>query len=263
MILEKNLMYQENLTFSSSENIVLGSEICPVHLLKQMNKEIINVAARKKKQIRFVTPIVPQKYIDEIYDVICSLPANSKVTFNDYGLLYKCRGIISSNRLVPVLGRIITHSLIDCPWYESIVKYDNQYMNILKRNNMDFASKIEFMRDLGIKEIEVNNCPQDSLANFHKNGIGVVQYSTYNILSVSRTCFYAKFVDISTTDCYKKGQCSSLMCSIKMTDYYSNRLKLLIPNDHSVIDWNNVAVFGTALFIKNNSINENVDYLIV
>lgn len=263
MILERGLLYQNEIVLGSSKNIAIGSEVCPAHFLRKANNDAINEAAKQKKSIRLVTPIVPQKYLDEIYNIICSLPTHSKVTFNDYGLLYKCRELIASSKIIPVLGRIITRSLIDCPWYEDIVKDDSQYIDIFKKNNMHFEAKIEFLRDWGIKEIEVNNCPQESLDYFHKKRINVAQYSTYNLLSVSRTCFCSKLAGKPTLECYKEKECSSLSYSIKMTDCYSSKYKLLVPNNSTIIDWKDVIIFGTALLIKNKNINKKVDYLIV
>lgn len=262
MIREKNLMYQNDCFFDPSENVVTGSEICPIHILTNKNREIINTAIQQSNAIRFVTPITPQKYVNSIYNMICNLPSETKVTFNDYGLLFRCKELIFNNDIIPVLGRIITHSLIDCPWYYDIVKHDSKYIDVLKKNNMNFDSKIEFMKTWRIQEIEVNNCTQDSVFYFHQNGIKVAQYSSYNILSVSRTCFHAKLSRISTTNCYEYKTCGSLNYNIKMTNLYSNKTKLLAENCHSIIDWSDTKVFGTALFIKNKLIHDNIDFLI-
>lgn len=263
MIYENNQMYKNKIISDDYDNVVIGSEICPIHLLSQKIDCFIKALSAQQRKIRFVTPIIPQKYIDEIYNKILILPEQTKVTFNDYGLLYKCKKLICDGKITPVLGRIITHSLIDCPWHLDIIKRERQCYDNLTRQNMNFNTKIDFMNEWSIKEIEVNNCPQKSIDYFHTKGISITQYSDYNLLSVSRTCFHLKLTNGKTEYCVNNNECLSPIYNLEMTDYYSNKWKLLVENQVSVIDWSDTIVLGTTLFIKSKSINNNIDFLII
>lgn len=249
--------------FQNVPNVVLGSELCPLRAVGLYQKKLVEAAVYQKKNIRFVTPITPQSYVDMIMEIIYDLPVATKVTFNDFGILFACKSIIKCGKIRPVLGRIITRSLIDCPWFEKIINNEEENEDLLNLNNMTFDAKIDFLKEWNINEIEVNNCPPESLRYFHDNNILVAQYERYNLLSVSRTCFHMLMKQKSTAVCNEHMHCGSTLKSVKMTNYYSNKLKLLKQCDgDEYFGQKAVVLDGNALLIENTGFNPDIDFII-
>lgn len=255
--------YREERSFQMTQNVVLGSELCPLGAVDSYQKKLVKAAICQEKNLRFVTPITPQAYVNMLVKMIYDLPVATKVTFNDFGLLFACKSIIKSKKIFPVLGRIITRSLIDCPWFDKIIKNEEGLGDLLSLNNMTFDAKIAFLREWNINEIEVNNCPTESLRYFHDNNILVAQYERYNLLSVSRICFHMKMNQRSTSFCNEHMNCSSTLKSVEMTNYYSNNLKLLKQCCGSEYFGHNAVVLdGNALLIENTGYNPEIDFII-
>lgn len=249
--------------FQTAPNVVLGSELCPLKVVGFCQQKLVEVAIRQEKSIRFVTPITPQAYVNMLIEMIYDLPISTKVTFNDFGLLFACRSIIKSGKIQAVLGRIITRSLIDCPWFDQIIKNEEKNKDFLNLNNMTFDAKMDFLKEWNINEIEVNNCPTESLRYFHDNNILVAQYERYNLLSVSRTCFHMMMNQKSTAVCHEHMHCGSTLKSVKMINYYSNKLKLLKQCDGDEYFGHKAVVLdGNALLIENTGFNPDIDFII-
>ena len=111
-------MDQDALVNTRLDHIVLGNEGCALQAISPEVVENISFASQLGIKIRYLTPIVPNQYMQRFYQVINTLPQGSKVTFNDWGLLYKCWPLIEKQQIIPVLGRIITRS-ITCLLYTS------------------------------------------------------------------------------------------------------------------------------------------------
>ena len=130
--------------------------------------------------------------MQRFYQVINTLPQGSKVTFNDWGLLYKCWPLIEKQQIIPVLGRIITRSITDCPWHTKILEAE-QRSKEMALSSFIHKSKLGILEKYKIKEIEVNAIDPNALTFYHDHHINVTCYENSRILSVARVCFHANF----------------------------------------------------------------------
>ncbi|MFR7597489.1 MAG: hypothetical protein ACLUVI_10330 [Acutalibacteraceae bacterium] len=84
------------------------------------------------------------------------------MTFNDWGLLYKCWPLIEKQQIIPVLGRIITRSITDCPWHTKILEAE-QRSKEMALSSFIHKSKLGILEKYKIKEIEVNAIDPNAL----------------------------------------------------------------------------------------------------
>ena len=186
-------MDQDALVNTRLDHIVLGNEGCALQAISPEVVENISFASQLGIKIRYLTPIVPNQYMQRFYQVINTLPQGSKVTFNDWGLLYKCWPLIEKQQIIPVLGRIITRSITDCPWHTKILEAE-QRSKEMALSSFIHKSKLGILEKYKIKEIEVNAIDPNALTFYHDHHINVTCYENSRILSVARVCFHAKFL---------------------------------------------------------------------
>ena len=163
------------------EGIVIGDEGCIHRALDSRLIPWVKRAQKKGLAVRYVTPLVPNKYIEELFYFIFQLAkiTKIKITFNDYGMLDRCRELIEKERIIPVVGRIITRSITDCPWYEELLKHEKLDLAVaVIGSNLVHSAKWEVLRKYKIREIEVNMNQGLNLADLHKNNLAVTCYSS-------------------------------------------------------------------------------------
>lgn len=237
-----------------AKHVVLGSEGCIWEATSKKMMERIRIASSQGKSIRYLTPIIPDDSIEKIVDVIKSLPPNSKVTFNDWGLFQRFQNdFFKGNGIIPVLGRILTRSLSDCPWSEEIIGAESEEnKELLRLNNFVHTSKLEFLHKYNVQEIEVNQIDLKSLLYLHSFGIKVTVYNSYYLLSVGRICFHAKLNNFSPRAiCRYAEDCVSKVYDVKMIQKFSRSSKMLCDLDASnLTDFSGIRLCGNILYKK-------------
>lgn len=257
-------MDQDALVNTRLDHIVLGNEGCALQAISPEVVENISFASQLGIKIRYLTPIVPNQYMQRFYQVINTLPQGSKVTFNDWGLLYKCWPLIEKQQIIPVLGRIITRSITDCPWHTKILEAE-QRSKEMALSSFIHKSKLGILEKYKIKEIEVNAIDPNALTFYHDHHINVTCYENSRILSVARVCFHAKFYDFSPESVCNCQSCSSECYHIELLQKCSRTTKMFCDaTDRDKAYYDNLFVWGNIVFKKVGAIKKvNYDYIII
>ncbi|MFA9466406.1 MAG: hypothetical protein ACERKN_19260 [Velocimicrobium sp.] len=194
---------------SKYQGAVLGDEGCIYHCLNETVFNWTKKCKEQNKSVRLLTPIVPERYMDELVKRIEELKniVPLKVTFNDFGLLHRCKALIENEEIIPVLGRILTRSMIDCNWSKRLLsnEQDKVVEGLLDYSYMD-NEKIRILDDYHIKEIEVNFHPEriEELKKVIK--LPITSYPNH-LLSVGRVCFSARYQQLKLPECVNCKGC--------------------------------------------------------
>ncbi|WP_066495027.1 hypothetical protein [Abyssisolibacter fermentans] len=249
----------QGIQIESCNNIVLGHETCANAFISSMGT--FNFDKFEQKNIRIVTPMVPQKLIDKIFNIINEIAAKKKikVVFNDVGLLYMCKNLIDNNKINPVIGRILTHSFFDCPWSSKILECENN--DVKSAFNQYFCldhSKKKLFEEYNVKEFELNYHKGDAAYNLKKNGFKVTTYNFNKLLSVGRICFAARFFQLYYPNCYNENICKRKVHLDVVKKWGKNRI---INDEISSLDkayFKNNYLIGNAVYEEIN-IGQNTD----
>lgn len=197
---------------TKSAGVVLGDEGCIYRALDDNWRIIFQKAIDDGFSVRYLTPIVPQKHVDELFLRIKDFASKAKfkVTFNDYGLLYMCRDLIVRDKIIPVAGRIITRSVLDCPWHKRL--FENEPIELsqtMANYSFTHRAKYAFLKDYGIKEIELNLRESGDLNLVKKQGMILTGYLSNAIVSVGRHCFTARWYGLQKPGCRDDFRCKN------------------------------------------------------
>jgi hypothetical protein len=193
-----------------ADGIVTGDEGCIHRALNPGWIRWVEQAEKRDYPVRYVTPPVPNQYTEELFRYISNLAdiTRLKVTFNDYGMLYRCKELIEKTKIVPVLGRVITHSITDCPWHEELLKHEAPGLAVaVTGSNLAHPSKWEVFREFNILEIELNILHREDLADLHENNLVLIGYNSNLLISVGRVCFSARWQGLKLPDCCNDERC--------------------------------------------------------
>lgn len=245
---------------SNMRKIVVGDETCIYRAIHKDVRESIEYALMHDMNIRYITPPIPDRYIPEIMEIIsssCKLGV-IRVTFNDLGLLYACKNLISEKLIIPVLGRIITHSLIDCLWSDRLFESEeDSIMQGLLNYSFYHGSKIDFFKKkYEIKEYEFNFHEDMNLEYFKEQGIDIVCHEGYNLVSVGRHCYQSKAI-VKQFRCYDGVLCDNKKIRIEMTNIWNrNRMLYQKPEEEISRKLSELFISGNAVYQKIGQISD-------
>lgn len=261
--LEKLMCIDDN------SNVVFGHEGCIRRINDDEIIEYAELSNNKKCEMRFLTPIVPDKYIERTRNLICKLCEidKVKVTFNDYGLLYSCFDLIKNDKIVPVLGRILTRSILDCPWSEKISCNENEEIkNAIMGSSLNHKSKLNFLKELLIHEIEINCYDQPVIAELKKIGFKVAVHSGNFLISTSRVCYAAYWEHNPIKDECCKYTCDKKIYIELIKKWSKIKNSFIEPNVYDYKYYSKLYVQGNQVFCKqetDDEIESLVDYLLL
>jgi len=190
--------------------ISIGSEGC-VHKIAELKKAItlsreLEIAG---KEFSFITPKVPQKYMQPLLTYISKLineNENISIVFNDLGLLEGCK----HNKVLPnkaIIGRGISRTFEECLWYEHILRDETDInKRTIIQNNMYDTNKSEFFSCYNVKGIECNMLKnqEESHRNLSKMGYELNLHYRYITTAFSRACQTARYFKSSVPNCTDK-----------------------------------------------------------
>jgi|GEM_PF-669202 len=217
---------------SDYETVVLGNEGCIYLCTNDSILSDVRHIISKGNNIRFVTPIVPNKYICRLQTFIQEISNESiiKVTFNDFGLLYACRELIYKKRIIPVCGRVITRSMIDCYWIEKLIEGETEEIQReLKQYNFSNKMKAEFIKEFNIAELEINYHEPYFLELVNKCNMNITIYKCNNLLSIGRVCFQARYYGHSLHNCNIDCFCKNNL-EFRLNSLWSKKESKFIDN---------------------------------
>lgn len=197
--------------FDKFEELVIGDETCIYKALYNNWLEFIENRCSKGYTFRYVTPFIPEKYADVIFRYIIDLSklARIKVVFNDLGLLNKCSELIKTYKIIPVIGRMITHSLCDCQWIGKIItNEDDEIKDVMISSKLTHIEKLSFFQSKMINEFEINLYDIDIIKELYDLGLNLTIYGTDILLSISRICYSAMWNQKELPQCVFDNTCN-------------------------------------------------------
>lgn len=177
---------------------------------------------REKIQLHYLSPKVTEATIDrETERVLALLEEEIHVTINDWGLFYQLRSHIRSEHHI-YIGRLLTKSITDWAWASIILaKEEQQARDYLVQNNFQHRLKANFLKQWGIKGVEVSIDPasESSFAQIQAQGLAVIGYADHSILALSRACPLARLkgMNLSQNKCSRFCKTSFQVVPIKET----------------------------------------------
>lgn len=218
----------DQLNFNTSANydniqaFSIGHESCILKFFKVIrNPDLLKFIGQEKnagKQIRIVTPFVPEKHLAEIKAVLMELTSmqcfcGSVIIVNDLGLMHYIHSMDKNRQMC--LGRSLLACFDYAPWgyriYEAedqqiqkavsqVSLYDDEKMNFFKKHNV-----VETEADLTEKTAE-------SLKKIQKAGFKVYIYQSSFLYGLQRSCYIKRH--------HADQSCSGMECE------YSEKLYL-------------------------------------
>lgn len=252
---------------SHNDRIVVGDEGCYACAFNENTKAIIQKAIRKGIYIRYVTPILTEACVDIARNNIINIAnqVNLKVVFNDYGFLYLLRDYIDAGKIIPVLGRVLAKSLIDCPWYDKIICNEDKEINrAILGSTLYHESKIRLLNDLGISEVEINHYSDSYLSELKQIGLNITTYENNRLITIGRSCYWAIWNAGDIKKCNLFPQCDNEIF-ITLEKKWSKKNKMYIAsNVADKLLYDNLYVLGNKVYQRIiNTVNTSmVDYLI-
>lgn len=216
--------------------IVIGNEGCIYRLIHNDILEMAKEAGKRKISVRLLTAFVPDKYMEQAYTQIEKLSnvCRLKVTFNDYGLLQRCKKLIECGSIIPVAGRILTRSIIDCPWYSKLLMHENEKLkDAIVGSNYYHSSKWDVIKKYGINELEINTIEDKYVDEIKKSGFDITYYADNNIISVGRVCFAARWYELKLPKCSESSKCQTKI-SIGLYKKWSKKIHMCEEADISI-----------------------------
>ncbi len=247
--------------------VVLGDEGCYKCAFSKNNLCILSSAIHKDIPVRYVTPVLGQSHVEKARKILINITESTvlKTVFNDLGLMYALKDYICEGRIIPVLGRVLTKSLIDCPWYGDIIGNESL---ITKRaivgSTFYHESKIDFFKNFGVCEIEMNYCEDRYLSELKRCGWKITVYQSDRLISVGRSCYWALWHDGDIDKCDGLPQCNENIY-IELEKKWSSKNKMLtIPDLSDKKRYDSIYVRGNKVYQKNSKIlsSKYIDCLI-
>lgn len=204
-------------TAASYDNISafsIGHESCITKFFKVIQNPILLkfVEGQKKigKQIRIITPFVPEKHLDKVKAVIkevCNRPCfqNSVIIVNDFGLMNYIHRIDESRQMC--LGRNLLACFDYAPWGYKIYEAETlSIQKVIAQVSFYDDEKMDFFKQYNITEIETNltKATIESLKEIQKAGFKINVYRSSFLYGLQRSC-YIKRYSINQT-------CSGMEC---------------------------------------------------
>lgn len=187
--------------------ISVGDEGCIWKLPETSELKILaDKILSKGYSFKFITPRVPQEHFETVINIIKFLSEQTKkytLVINDFGVLEYAY----ENHFLPEgisIGRSISRSVEECPWYEDVIKNEGEKFKIdLSTNNFTDNEKIDLFRDYGVDEIESSLLPQSHYGYewIKEKGWKVNAHVGNVTVAYSRNCQYAKFKKLSIGRC--------------------------------------------------------------
>ena len=170
----------------SYERLYFGTEFCDRKLpsIKEIEK-IIDFTTLRSSKFTMVLPFISQGSVEKIKSVlafIASAVESCEVVFNDWGGFQL---IQNYDRLVPVLGRLLTKQRRDPRLGKYVQKFSSDTVAYFQESYIDSAYSEDFLLSKGIERIEFDN----TIIGLRRNGkIKGSLYYPYCFLTTTRYC---------------------------------------------------------------------------
>ena len=200
--------------YNNIKSFSIGHESCIIKFFKVIQNEIflefIKNQYKAGKQIRIITPFVPERYLDKTKNLIIQLChekyfQDSIIIINDLGLMNYIHKIDPSRQMC--LGRSLLACFDHAPWGHKIYEAELPHIQkVVAQVSFYDDEKINFFKQYHITEIETNltEGSTESLKEIQKIGFKVNIYQSSFLYGIQRSCYIRR---------YNKNQtCTGIEC---------------------------------------------------
>lgn len=197
-----SLSFNIDKSFDEIGTFSIGHEGCAVKFLKVVCNACFLAFLEKQrnmgKQIRIVTPIVPERHLNEVETALKEMFKNdifrdSIVVVNDYGLLNFINKTSQDRKMC--LGRSLIFSFEYTPWGHNIFESESKKIQqIVSQVSFYDDEKIRFFRERNIVEIEANLSVGtiECLKEIQNKGFKVNIHKNTFLYGTQRSCYFKR-----------------------------------------------------------------------
>jgi hypothetical protein len=223
--------------------LYFGNEFCE-RLLPSKNelKQVLDFSLEKGLNFSLVTPFVTNKGLGLLDHLLPLLNRNDEVVFNDWGVLE----LIHSNRLKPVLGRLLTKQKRGPRIINVKEKSPSELMEYFMSSNTEAPIIQEFLIKNNIERVELDNLLQGINQDFSNKRIKASLYYPFLYLTTTRRCIINSCDIIS-----KKDKIGIYPCNKECQKYTVEKENENIPVK--------LVLKGNTHFFVNNNLPEELE----
>lgn len=197
------LNFNTTAIFDNIQAFSIGHESCIIKFFKVIqNPILLKFVERQKnagKQIRIITPFIPEKHLDKIKAVIkkiCNEQCfqNSVIIINDFGLMNYIHRIDESRQMC--LGRNLLACFDYAPWGHKIYESENlSIQKVIAQVSFYDEEKMDFFKQYNITEIEANltEATIESLKEIQKAGFKINVNQSSFLYGLQRSCYIKRY----------------------------------------------------------------------
>ncbi|MFY9557922.1 MAG: hypothetical protein WAV20_19995 [Blastocatellia bacterium] len=210
----------------SFSRCVYGNEFCE-HLIPsaQRLEEVMSRVRDHGLPLTFITPYVSDAGIEALrplFELLNEEPDGCEVVFNDWGVLNLLRREFAG--LIPVQGRLMNKSLRDprVTGVYATTDAPGPALVSLRRSNLDCPSYTQFLSEMGVDSVELDNLPQGVDLSFAEDGMKASAYVPFGFISTSRICMAAG-IHYQKREKFQPGASCHHECQTHLLEYsYTN-----------------------------------------
>ncbi len=189
--------------YSTVEAFSIGHESCILKFFKVIQEpsllDFIKAQHQSGKQIRIITPFVPERHLDTLKALIEQLCQekcfqNSVIIVNDFGLMNYIHRIEPTRQMC--LGRNLLSCFDHAPWGSKIYESEPpEIQKVIAQVSFYDDEKMDFFRQYHIREIEANLTEEstESLKQIQKAGFKVNIYGFSFLYGIQRSCYIRRY----------------------------------------------------------------------
>lgn len=197
------LNFNTDINYDNIQAFSIGHESCILKFFKVIrNNELLKFIDKEKnlgKQIRIITPFIPERHLAEIKDVLAEINNikcfhNSVIIVNDLGLMHYIHKMNENRQLC--LGRNLLACFDYAPWGHRI--YESEDLHIQKavsQVSLYDDEKMDFFKKYNVTETEadVTKRTVKSLKEIQKSGFRVNIYKSSFTYGLQRSCYIKRY----------------------------------------------------------------------
>lgn len=150
---------------------------------------------------------------ERLLDVLYQSNQSVQIVINDIGCLYYCKKFM--DRITIFLGRQLSRSIVDCPWYRNVLLHESEEMKMnLMQLSFNFKEKQELLLEYGVKGLEINTVlgVEESAKYLADFGFLLSIHVNDYLLTCGRNCLSKKIIgDVQQCDaCLKTARLTPL-----------------------------------------------------
>lgn len=193
------LNFDTNVNYDNVQAFSIGHESCILKFFKVIRhpdlRKFIEQEKNEGKQIRIITPFVPEKHLAEMKDVLIGLNnvqcfCNSVIIVNDLGLMRYIHSLDENRKMC--LGRSLLACFDYAPWGHRIYEAEDlQIQKAVSQVSLYDDEKMNFFRKYNVVETEADLTEKtaESLKKIQKAGFKVYVYQSTFLYGVQRSCY--------------------------------------------------------------------------